>query len=495
MKNFKVEASLACVAALLLGCSEAQTNKATAERLAALLSQGPDSEALAQADERLEVALGRENATGALAAEFASDPDANGATQSLNALFSLALERNTDIARATQALNRADVVRMNAIYGYLPQISASATYTQVDQEVVQSDNAVFNEGTASYPVTSLRVELTQPIFNLSRIFNIQLQTTARTVAEVEYIAAVQQVTFDTFTAYVEAAQSRAKINSLRARSGLLGRQIASESTLVDLGLGTAALRNSYAAERASLASEEAVEQTRYSDALADLAYLTGSSVTNIANFTVPSSILRSERTTSAAAGIAAAEENNPALLATAISVVEAELTRKEALASDFAPVLDAFASFEDETREGSRFGGGSQTVDTTVGVRLTIPIFNADGQGYQAALEAVDLRSSALEYFAIRRQLGSQISSTYDRMSDLSSAIAQSNSALSLSGRNVTLERNRVASGESAEIAVLNRLLTQNSARETLEFQQFEYLKAWGRYQFLTGSSLSPSGL
>lgn len=495
MKRVRTNVSIACVAALLLGCGEAQTNRATPERLAQLRAEGVDAELLAQADERLTAALGRDNATGALAADFAQDPAADGSAQSLNALLALALERNTDIASAAQTLNRADVARMNAIYGYLPQISASATYSEIDQEVVQSDNAVFNEGTASYPVTSLRVELVQPIFNLSRIFNIQLQTTARTVAEVEYIAAVQRVSFDTFTAYVDAAQARAKTDSLNARIALLRRQIASESALVDIGLTTPALRNSYSAERASLASEEAIEQARYADALSNLAFLTGSSVNNVADLSLPSGILRSERNTSVAAGVAAAEENNPALLATAISVVEAELSRKQAIASDFAPVLDAFASFEDETREGSRFGGGSQTIDTTVGVRLTIPIFNADGQGYQTAVEAVDLRSSALEYFAIRRQLRSQISSTYERMTDLSAAIAQSQTALSLATRNVNLERARVTSGESTDLAVLNRQLTQNTAREALEFQQLEYLKAWGRYQYLTGASLNTSGL
>ncbi|WP_148057304.1 TolC family protein [Octadecabacter sp. SW4] len=394
-----------------------------------------------------------------------------------------------------QNLNRADVARMNSIYGYLPQLSASATYSEIDQEVVQSDNAVFNEGTANYPVTSLRVDLVQPIFNLSQIFNIQLQTTAQTVAEVEYIAAVQRVSFDIFVAYVDAAQARAKARSLTARAALLRSQIAAENTRVELGLDTAAVRNNYAVELASLSSEEAIEQARLADALAELSQLTGTTVTNIDTVTLPSGIRRAERSTSIAAGIAAAEDDNPALLATAISVVEAELSRRQAIAADFAPVLDAFASFEDETREGSRFGGGSQTRDTTVGLRLTIPIFNADGQGYRTAVETVDLRSSALEYFAIRRQLRSQITSTYERMSNLSDAIAQSQSAVSLASRNVTLERNRVASGESTELAVLNRQLSLNSAQDALEFQQLEYLKAWGRYQFLTGASLQARGL
>ena len=482
-------------ATLSLGCADTQTNKATPERLDRLRTEGADGERLAVASDRLERALGRDNATGRLAATFDNDGSGGTAAQSLNALFTLALERNADIGQAAQAINRADIARLNAIYGYLPQLSASATYSERQQEVVQSDNEVFAQGSADYPVTNLSVELTQPIFNLSRIFNIQLQNTARTVAEVEYIAAVQRVTFETFETYVSAVQSKAKIRSLRQRTALIGRQIASENTLTDIGLGTDTLRNSYAAERASIASEEAIEATRLASALADLAFLTGSTVTDVGTVSVPAGILRSERNTSVADGIAAAEADNPALLATAIGVVESDLSRKLAIAADFSPVLDAFARYEDETREGSRFGGGSQTQDTTVGVRLTIPISNAQGQGYQSGLESVDLRSSALEYFAIRRQLRSQITSTYQRMTELSNAISQSSASVSRAAANVRIERERVESGEGVEIAVISRQLTESSARETLEFQRLEYLKAWGRYQYLTGASLTDAGL
>ena len=493
--NWAKNTTLISTILLIVGCSEGQTNKATTDRLSALLSQGPNSEDLARSEERLDIALNRDNATGSLDDRFDTDVASDGTPQTLNALFALALERNSDIGSAAQALNRAEISRMNAIYGYLPQVSASVTYSEIEQEVVQTDNEVFAEGSANFPVTNISVELVQPIFNLSRIFGIQLQNTARTVAEVEYIAAVQQAMYDTFDTYVTAMQSKARARSLQQRISLIARQIANEDTLSDIGLQTGTLRNSYAAERATLASEQALESARFDSALSDLAFLTGSAVTDIESITIPTSILRSERNTTVAAGIAAAEADNPALLATAISVVEAELGRKQAIAADFVPVLNAFAQYEDETREGSRFGGGSQTIDKTYGVRLTIPIFNADGQGYQSGLESVDLRSAALEYYAIRRQLQTQITATHARMTELSSAIAQSSSAASRAAANVRLETDRLETGETVDVAVVSRQLAQSSARETLEFQRFEYLRAWGRYQHLTGAALSTSGL
>ena len=487
--------TLVSAAALLVACGDGQTNKATPDRLSALLASGPDAEALARTEDRFAAALARDNATGALDDIFDGDVISNGTPQTLNTLFARALERNADIGNAAQALNRAEVERMNAIYGYLPQLSASVTYSELQQEVVQTDNEVFEEGTANYPVTNFRIELIQPIFNLEKIFDIQLQNTARTVAEVEYIAAVQKATFDTFDVYVSAVQSKARIRSLRQRMALIGRQIANENALSDIGLQTDTLRNSYASERASLASDEAIETARLMQSLSDLAFLTGTAVTDVSDITIPAGVLGAERRTSVAQAIAAAEEDNPALLATAIGVVEAELGRKQALAADFSPVLDAFVRYEDEEREGSRFGGGSRTVDTTYGVRLNIPIFNANGQGYQTTLREIDLRQSAVEYYAIRRQLQSQIAATYGRMQELSTAIAQSSTAASRAAANVSIETQRIETGESIDVAVISRQLAQASARETLEFQRLEYLRAWGRFQYLTGAALSTSGL
>ncbi|OYX22629.1 MAG: hypothetical protein B7Z10_12950 [Rhodobacterales bacterium 32-66-7] len=55
---------------------------------------------------------------------------------------------------------------------------------------------------------------------------------------------------------------------------------------------------------------------------------------------------------------------------------------------------------------------------------------------------------------------------------------------------NVEDEQARVETGESVDLVVLSRRLAQVSARERLEFQQVEYLRAWGRLQYLTGEDL-----
>lgn len=487
--------AFAMAAVFLSGCGERITTKADDERLAALSTAGLDAKARSRAEQRLTKILGKSNGTGALSAQFDTDAVNNGQPLGFTELLGRALERNPDIGAAAQAINRAEAERLNAILGYLPQVEITYNYSQVSQEVVETDNQVFELGEAEYPVTNLALEVRQPIFELSRIFGIQQANTARSVAEVEYLAAVQRTAFDTFDAYLVAARAQARISSIRRQASLIGQQITSERALNDTGLATDNTVNIYTAERSMISAREASEAAAYAQALSDLAFLSGTAVSDVAPLQVPAGLAGAERRTSVSEALAAAEENNPALLATAIGVVETELGRRAALAADFSPVIDAFARFEDEEREGSRFGGGSRTQDTTFGVRVSIPLFNAGGRGYSSTEAKVDVRDAALEYISTKRQIETEIASTLRRMGELSRSIQQYSSAVAANTRAVRTEEARVETGESVDVVLLGRQIAQAEAREQLDFQRAEHMRAWVRLQYLTGAELSTAGL
>lgn len=494
MSSLNTVAILLVSTCLTLGCTGKATNRATPVRLDALLDSGLDAKERTKAEARLAKALDRKAVDG-LAEAYDIDSVNGPQSVGLGTLLANALERNDRIGHAAQSINRAEAERMNAIYGYLPQVTFNFEQDKLQQNVLETDNAVFEAGVAEYPVTTLSVELRQPIFDMSRIYGIQLKRTARSVAEVEYIGAVQTVMYETFDTYVTAVQSKKRMRSLRERGRLVGNQIASLSALTDTGISTESEGLSYQAELTSLSAQEAAEAARYASALSKLSLLSGTAIKDVEDIKAPAGIQGSERRMTVAQATEAASQNNPALLAAAISVVEEELGRKQAIAADFFPVIDAFARVEEETREGSRFGGGSKTRDMTVGVRLSIPIFNARGQGYATSEHVVDLRDEALTYFNVKRQLATDISGTLERMKGLSQAIGQYSRSVSALGSNVRAEKAKVTSGESVDLAVLTRGIAEMEGREQLEFQQLEYLRAWGRLQYLTGAKFSKLGL
>jgi outer membrane protein TolC len=485
--NFNAGLLLACSALVLVACDRA-TNRASPERLGTLMQDGLPEERETRVNERLTKVLARENSVKALADAYGNSALDNPSTVDLATLLQSTLERNPDIGRAAQAINRADAKRLNAIFGYLPQLSASFTQTELDQNVISSDNEVFELGRAQYPVVNLAVELRQPIFDLSRIFGIQLASTVRSNAEISYLAAVQRALYETFDAYLQAAQSKLRSDALRQRGMMITRQVNSEVGLTESGLTDEQASRSLRAELQRIAGDGAIEDARFAEALSKLSFATGTAISDIQQGSVPRSVMGTERRISVDEAIKAAQANNPALLSVAIGVVERNLARKQAIAADFMPVVNAFATLEQEDRAASRFGGGSVTRDTSVGVRLTLPILNASGRGYSTFETNVDLREALLSYHAQRRQIATDINATLERMAALSTAMGQLGQAASTAQQNASGEADKLNTGDSTEVQVVARELLANQLSEQADYQELEYLRAYARLQFLTGA-------
>lgn len=479
--------ALVCSALVLMACDRT-TSKASPERLDGLLQNGLAEKHETRVSDRLSKVLARENSVKTLADAYGNSALDNPSTVDLGTLLQATLERNTDIGKAAQAINRADAKRLNAIFGYLPQLSASYTQTELDQNVISSDNEVFELGRAQYPVVNMAVELRQPIFDLSRIYGIQLASTVRSNAEVAYIAAVQRALFETFDTYLIAAQSKMRSDALRQRGMMITRQVNSETGLTESGLTDEQTSRSLQAELQKIAGDAAIEDARYAEALSKLSYATGTAIKDVQSGSVPRGVLGFERRVSAGEAIEAAQANNPALLSVAIGVVERNLARKQAIAADFMPVINAFATLEQEDRAASRFGGGSVTQDTSVGVKLTLPILNASGRGYSTLETNVDLREALLSYHAQRRQIATDINATLERMSSLSTAIGQLNKAASTAKENAKAEAAKLNTGDSTEVQVVARELLVSQLEEQADYQELEYLRGYARMQFLTGA-------
>jgi len=471
---------------ILAGCASRPLDPA---RLDTLLSSGLAPDVQERADARLASALGRGDDAATRGGVY-DDLAVPGGTPTAGQLVQTAMVRNSRIASAAEGIAVADAQRLAAIFGYLPQVTASYTYQNLDQRVINSDNAVFLEGEARYPVTMISARIEQPIFDLSRVFAINYASNARSKAEVDYIGTVRDVAYETLDAYVVAVQSKSRASSLRQRVRLIDRQLQSQISLADSGIGDVIGPDALRSERASLASEESLEWASYAEALGRLALLTGSVVEDVNMPAIPSGIIGSERRSNVDDLVERGLRENPRIMSAALTVVGAELDRRRAIAADFSPVLNAYATLEREDRADSRFGGGSLTQDQVLGLQLTIPLFNGRGTGYDMPVSNARQRQQTMEYFAIRRQLETEIRTLHARMGDLSTAVGQASTAAREAGRALQTERNRLEAGETTDLAVASREVRLNQTRERTAYYQAEYLRAWLRLQYLTGVDL-----
>jgi outer membrane protein TolC len=481
---------MAFASILALAACENMTSRATDKRLDTLLTSGLDADKKARLDDRVSKIEGREKVV-ALVADFnAQDTDPSGGI-SLTQALDQALEGNIEIGRAAQDINAADVARLSAIFGYLPQVRATINVTTIEQVIVRSDNTVFNAGTAQYGSLDYTLEIEQPLIDLSRIFQIKIANTARSGAEVGYIAAVQKAMFDTFSAYLTASQTQQRKQILLRRASLVSRQISRERSRTDAGLSdpsaVIALQQSYSSLQVDASAAE-IAQAR---ALGELMRLTGASITSVLPPQTPSNMRGVERRVSVAQAIDSANENNPNILRSVVEVAEYDQRRLQSISADFSPVLSAFGRLVVEDRDGSRFGGGSETEDTIVGVRMVIPIFNADGQGYRTLTSNVDFKQAVLGYANQKRQISAQIRGVHGQLTSLTKAISGAQSAAQSARKLVRAEKARVDAGTSQDFLVTELESRALAARSIVQEYQVDYFRAWGELQYLSGITLA----
>jgi outer membrane protein TolC len=481
---------LACTLIVGLAACQQLTSTATDERLDALRSSGLDTEKRDAIDERLTVIEDREGVS-ELLETFDTDNAASPREFTLAQALDQALEGNIDIGRAAQDINAADVERLAAIFGYLPQVRATASRTQIQQEVIRSDNTVFNAGTANYGSLDYALEIEQPLLDMSRIFQIRIANTARSGAEVAYLAAVQRAMFETFDAYLTAGQAQQRRQSLQRRASLVSRQIRRERDRAETGVSdpaaVIALQQSYNAILVDAAAAE-IAQAR---ALGDLSRLAGAPIDRVEIPAFPRNMRGVERSTTVAQAISSAVENNPTILQSIVELAEYDLRRLQSINADFTPVITAFGRLVNEDRQGSRFGGGSETQDMIVGVRIVVPLFNADGQGYRMLTSQIDFEQAALAYANEKRQVSAQIRGVHGQLVNLTKAIGRAQSAAASARRLVAAERARVDAGTSQPFVVTELQSRELAARATVQEYQMDYFRAWGELQYLTGEKLA----
>lgn len=101
---------------------------------------------------------------------------------SIQRAIALALKRDVSLAAAREQVVEADYAKKNAVWSYLPRITASTEFAQVDQSVINTDNQVFQEGDATFKTLVAQLELVQPIFDLARIRGLHIAEGERAAA-------------------------------------------------------------------------------------------------------------------------------------------------------------------------------------------------------------------------------------------------------------------------------------------------------------------------
>ncbi len=314
------------------------------------------------------------------------------ASQAANLVDSVNAARtfDTGLAAARAAYGAGQEKRWQGLAGLLPRAQVVADYTKQDQPSAPYAAAVHRH--------SYSVNVTQPLFDMSRVAGYRRGNVLADKAEVEFRKAEQQVIVAVSDAYFDVLYQHDVLEAARSARQAFARQLDRAQAALDVGDGTRtevseAQANFDEADARAVTAENDLEVARV--AYRRLTGLDGAALQPIAwqcTSRVPPPSLD--------VALGETDAENLDVRAAEFALAQAKTDVMDANAAHL-PVLDLRASYGTNWSRGANqneldriFGTTSKTRSTTVGVTLTIPLF-AGGARLSQSREAYRLRDQA----------------------------------------------------------------------------------------------------
>ncbi|MBL4627205.1 MAG: TolC family protein [Roseicyclus sp.] len=291
----------------------------------------------------------------------------------------------------------------------LPRVGLNIQYIYTSQNIISQDNGTFQEGTSEYPTTRITFSVRQPLYDPVRFRALPVARAEEELISAQAAVAENELSGLLIDAYLDVARAQIGMEQarilIRARTQLerdIGLQVDAGRVEADLLFRA----QGDVLEARVLQSERDLD---LSTALFELYRFTGPDVTGVAyagaavgiptyNNLVSTFSLERLRELSPAIQVARGE----------VDVAERQL---HVVRGSFQPTANVSLEFEDETTEGSLFGGGSNVQSTELGLTLNWSIYEGGTRRSrvreaEARLEIANLRVQQIADLSERRYEG-----------------------------------------------------------------------------------------
>ncbi len=295
----------------------------------------------------------------------------------------------------------------DALFGYFPRVEARFDVQKKHQDIISSDNTVFAIGKANYPVKEGYVEAHQPLFDYGRFMRIRRGEAVKARSFAEFAEGRQQLILKISEAYFKALAAKKRVQLVESAQTAIAVEL---RYVREKGAAGQVLRSEVKEIEAQsqLALSELIDaQNNLRDCLESLSEFTGSPVSGVSKLVRPIP-MRTPSPADPGLWIEQAAANNNELQAQQLAIDAAGFRREEER-GDYLPTLEGQSTYDYVDQGGSQFGGGSQTQDVTVGMRLSVPIFNAGGQGYTYIKQNHQIQLEYQKLEQLRRRIAREI--------------------------------------------------------------------------------------
>lgn len=299
---------------------------------------------------------------------------------SLMQLYGEAQRANPGVKAAEAGLQAADYGVHDAYFGYLPRVSLVYNPQREYQRVLSTDNPVYQAGSRYFPNTGYSFQVLQPIIDFGAMARIAGAHAEERNEAAQLEAVRQKMTFDLIEAYllalaaldsqrVAAAEEQTYAQHRDEIERRLARGVANRTELAEINARIDKARSDQIISRAGVEKAMSILQRVTTHPVSALLPME-------TDIPMPSPVPYNVQ-----AWVNAANKSNPIIKAMVAQadVADAEFKR---MVAESLPRLDVILSDDRLNAGGSLYGGGAVTNEQIAELRLTVPLFNADGHGY-----------------------------------------------------------------------------------------------------------------
>jgi len=400
-------------------------------------------------------------------------------------LYRSALESDPRLGSATYDHAAGAEVVPQAWAGYRPVITLDYDYIETSQDVLSSDNAAFEQGSASFPTYTWTLSVTQPIFRWANYKRIGQAKEELLQADAELIQAEQDLILRVSEAYLGALSAADELRFLDAERSAVAKQLELARGRELASIGRAVDRYDAEARMASVDADYAVAEVALRDAYEALYEMAGRDPKALA--TLQDDIdLQSPQPADDQYWVEAAMRNNPALVVQrhVVNVSRTEISRQNA---GHYPTLDAVLRKNNRDTGGTLFGGGSEVETQELMLRLSVPLYAGGAVSSKTREAQARYQSSEQELTRLLRESRRQSRDAYWGVMNAVKRTQALNKAVAAQQATLDLRRAAYKSRLETAISVLDAERDLYSAKRDLARAKYDYLLNSLRLKALVG--------
>ncbi|KAA0014621.1 TolC family outer membrane protein [Billgrantia pellis] len=356
----------------------------------------------------------------------------------------------------------------------LPQVSVNASRSEITQDIVSSDNEVFDSGSTSFPTTLYGVSIEQSVYDYSRwaAFGQAKQEIQQAASELE--AARQDLYLRVAERYFTALALRENLSFLRAEKQQVGTNLDQVRARHEDGLAREIDLLDAEARYLQVEARELDVENRLRDALNALEEVTGV-LPNRLRLVNGNLQLERPQPDSPDAWTELALQRNPRLQAASLAVEVAMQSVKVRRGGHF-PTVDLSLNYENDDTEGSLFGGGSQVETQTIRLGLNVPVYSGGMASSQVREGEQLIEAGRARQEQVRRELQRNVRAGYQ---GIVTAMARERALRESLRASERIAESRQVGYESGVIPLLDLLDAERDlffARSELASARYDYL-------------------